>query len=69
MEARPLAPHNLTHLVLGVGKKGAGIRGQSFVSTGVGGRALPLGTKWKEWSKFVCFCKAASIHLTSFSLP
>lgn len=34
-----------------------------------GWRAPPLGTKWKEWSKFVCFCKAVSIHLPSFSLP
>lgn len=57
MEARPPAPHNLTHLVLEVGKKGAGIQGQSFVSTGVGGGPCRLEQNGRNGANLFAFVK------------
>ena len=63
-------PHPTTWLILSWWweKRVLGF-GSVLCQYGYGWRAPPLRTKWKEWIKFVCFCKAASIHLPSFSLP
>ena len=57
MEARPLAPHNLTDLVLGVGKKGCWDSGSDLFSTGVGGGPCHLEQNGRNGANLFAFVK------------